>query len=56
MQGICTLFYFRGISVNLTISSTLCSEPDVAAVKICKREGRLQIVLRLVRRYNLSVA
>jgi hypothetical protein len=34
MQGICTLFYFRGISVNLTISSTLCPEPDVAAVKI----------------------
>jgi hypothetical protein len=56
MQGICTLFYFRGISVNLTISSTLCPEPDVAAVKICKREGRLQIVLRLVRRYTLSVA
>jgi len=56
MQGICTFFYFREINVNLTISSTLCPEPDVAAVKMCKREGRLQIVLRLVRRYNLSVA
>jgi hypothetical protein len=56
MQGICTLLYFRRISVNLTISSTLCPEPDVAAVKICRREGRLQIVLRLVRRYTLSVA